>query len=677
MHRFMFFLLILLTAGLGAGHSNMEANALNLMPWPSQLQTAEGRFPITADFTIAIQGKADDRLYQAASRALRRLSGRTGLFFAQDYVTRASSAAAASLVIRCDRPAKVILGEEESYTLVATPQKIEIHCTTDIGGLYGLETCLQLLQADASGYFIPAVNISDAPRFPWRGLLIDACRHWMPMAMIMRNLDAMAAVKMNVLHWHLSEDQGFRIESKLFPGLHGKGSDGLYYTQEDVQEVIAYADARGIRVVPEFDMPGHATAWFVAYPELASAKGPFKIERRYGVMDPVMDPTRESTYEFLDAFWREMTALFPDEYMHIGGDENNGKMWNANAELQAYMKKNQIPDNHALQAAFNKRLLAILTRYRKKLVGWDEILHPDMPNNIVIQSWRGTQALVESAQKGYMGILSNGYYIDLCQPTAFHYLNDPIPDGSKLTDEERKRILGGEATMWSEIVTDETVDSRIWPRTAAIAERLWSPSSVRDMDALWPRLEAVSLQLEELGVMHIKNYGMMLRRLARRENIAPLQTLVDLLEPVQEYHRHDNTTYTSYSPFTRVVDACRPESMTAIRFNTAAARSVKDKTARAELVAWLTSWQNNQQALQALLAVNPVLHEIKPQADRLGELVRRGLEAVEYLAKGKKPAASWVRDTEALLQEAKKPCAETELVIVDGFEKLVNATRLP
>jgi hexosaminidase len=421
-------------------------------------------------------------------------------------------------------------------------------------------------------------------------------------------------------------------------------------------------------------MPGHATAWFVAYPELASAKGPFTIERRYGVMDPVMDPTRESTYEFLDAFWREMSALFPDEYMHIGGDENNGKMWNANPDIQAFMKKNQIADNHALQAYFNKRLLAILTRYRKKLVGWDEILHPNMPNNIVIQSWRGTQALVESAKKGYMGILSNGYYIDLCQSTAFHYLNDPVPDGSALNDLEKKRILGGEATMWSEIVTDETVDSRIWPRTAAIAERLWSPASVRDMESLLQRLEPVSLQLEELGLTHIRNYEMMLRRLTRSENVSALKMLVDVLEPVKEYHRHDDTPYTSYSPFTRTVDACRPESMTALRFNAAAKRFAEEKADKALLLSYLTAWQNNQQALLSVIAANPVLQEIKPQAERLAQLAAVAAEAVDVLAKGKKVKPEWRTGQETLLQEAKTPCAETELVIWAGVEALVKAT---
>jgi hexosaminidase len=673
MDRFTFLFILLLAASLLAGNSKTEATALNMMPWPSQVKMEEGRFSITPDFTVAVQGMPDDRLYAAASRALRRLSGRTGLFFKQDYVTRTPADAGASLVILCERPGKVVLGEDETYSLSVNSNKIEIRCVTDIGGLYGLETLLQLLHADAAGYYFPAVSISDAPRFPWRGLLIDACRHWMPMAMIKRNLDAMAAVKMNVLHWHLSEDQGFRVESKLFPGLHEKGSDGLYYSQQDVQDIIAYADSRGIRVVPEFDMPGHATAWFVAYPELASAKGPYKIERRYGVMDPVMDPTREGTYDFLDAFWREMTALFPDEYMHIGGDENNGKMWNANPDIQAFMKTNQIADNHALQAYFNKRLLAILTRYRKKLVGWDEILHPDMPNNIVIQSWRGTQALVESARKGYMGILSNGYYIDLCQSTAFHYLNDPVPDGSPLDDVEKKRILGGEATMWSEIATDETVDSRIWPRTAAIAERLWSPASVRDVESMLHRLEPVSLQLEEVGLTHIRNYEMMLRRLVRSANVAALKTLVDVLEPVKEYHRHDNTAYTSYSPFTRIVDACRPESMTAVRFNAAAVRFTKEKSDKSLLLSCLTSWENNQQALFTVIDANPVLHEIKPQAERLAQLTKAGMEAVDLLAKGKKAKTEWLTRQETLVQQAKAPSAETELAILAGIEALVKA----
>ena len=182
---------------------------------------------------------------------------------------------------------------------------------------------------------MPAISIDDSPRFPWRGLMIDVSRHFIPLDVLKRNLDGMAAVKLNVFHWHLSDNQGFRVESKKFPKLHELGSDGLYYTQDEVRDLIAYARERGIRVVPEFDMPGHSTAWFVGYPELASGPGPYEIERKWGVFDPAMDPTREETYKFLDEFIGEMARLFPDQFFHIGGDEVNGKQWDANPKIQA------------------------------------------------------------------------------------------------------------------------------------------------------------------------------------------------------------------------------------------------------------------------------------------------------------------------------------------------------
>ncbi len=200
-----------------------------------------------------------------------------------------------------------------------------------LGVLRGLETFRQLVVSTPQGPELPVVDIEDHPRFPWRGLHLDVSRHWMPIEVVKRNLDGMAAVKLNVFHWHLSDDQGFRVESKRFPKLQQLGSDGLFYTQEQVREVIAYAQDRGIRVVPEFDMPGHTTSWLVGYPQLASAPGPYQIERNWGVFDPTLDPTRESTYQFLDAFIGEMAALFPDPFFHIGGDEVTGQQWKTSA----------------------------------------------------------------------------------------------------------------------------------------------------------------------------------------------------------------------------------------------------------------------------------------------------------------------------------------------------------
>jgi len=657
------------------GMPTMTSPDLFLMPYPADVQLESGAFRLSDDFRIAVEGTVTPRLERAIARAQGRLAGRTALFFTCHEIKKDGLGQGKGLVVRSERAGRLVVNEDESYRLTVTAEGIRLDSRTDIGGLYGLETLLQLLQADESGYFFPAVTIQDQPRFPWRGLLIDACRHWMPVDVILRNLDGMAAAKLNVLHWHLSEDQGFRVESKLFPKLHQLGSDGLYYTQEQIREIIAYAADRGIRVVPEFDMPGHTTSWFVGYPHLASAAGPFRIERRYGVMDPVMDPTKETTYEFLEAFWREMTALFPDEYVHIGGDENNGKMWNANAEIQAFKQANNLADNHALQAYFNNRLLKILTRYQKKLVGWDEILHPDMPNNIVIHSWRGTQALVEAAQKGYMGILSNGYYIDLCQSAAFHYLNDPIPAGSQMTQDERKRVLGGEATMWSEIATKETVDSRIWPRTLAIAERLWSPAERRDVDDMYRRMERISVQMEELGLLHIKNSAMMLRRLAAGQDPKAAQNLLEWLAPVQGYYRNAHTPYTSFSPFTRMVDIAPPESMPARRFGKLVDAYLEGRKPgdRDALLKVMDAWQSNHEALVGLIKKAPALREVEPNSAILQQLGRAGREAVLYYGKKQKATAAWSAKQKELIAAAQKPNAELLMPVAGAMEKLFNA----
>ena len=236
--------------------------------------------------------------------------------------------------------------------------------------------------------------------------MIDVSRHFQPVEVIKRTLDGMAAVKLNVFHWHLSDDQGFRIESKAFPKLTGMGSDGLFYTQDQAREVIAYARERGIRVVPEFDIPGHALSWMVGYPELASGTGPdyggpYQVERQYGIFDPVMDPTRESTYKFLDLFIGEMAEIFPDPFMHVGGDENNGVQWKANPRIQEFMKDARFEGHRGAADLFQPAAAPDLKKHGKTMVGWDEIFAPGLSKDAVIQSWRGFDSLAATAKAGY------------------------------------------------------------------------------------------------------------------------------------------------------------------------------------------------------------------------------------------------------------------------------------
>ncbi len=507
-------------------------------------------------------------------------------------------------------------------------------------------------------------------------------RHWIPPEVLKRNLDGMAAVKLNVLHWHLTEDQGFRIESRRFPELHRLGSDGKYFTQEQVREIIEYARDRGIRVMPEFDMPGHTTSWFVSHPELASAPGPYEIERRWGIMDPAMDPTRDEVYEFIDSFIGEMAELFPDPYLHIGGDEVTGKHWDENPDIQAFLRNNGLKDNHDLQAHFNRRVQEILAEHGKKMVGWDEIFHPDLPEDIVIQSWRGQESLAESARQGYQGILSNGYYLDHIRPASFHYGVDPLGEAAaELSAEERARVLGGEACMWAEFVTWETIDSRIWPRAAAVAERLWSPAEVTDVDDMYRRLEVTSQRLEWLGLTHRSSYEPMLRRLTDYAPIADLKTLADVLEPLKFYQRPASREYTSLMPLNRLVDATRPESDVARVFTRMVEELLADPTHRAraaEIREWLRIWRQNHDRLLPTLRAAPMLQEAEPLSLNLRDLAEVGLEALSSLRSGRRTKEDARERQIEVLQRAAEPQAELLIMVAPAVRSLVEAAhRVP
>ncbi len=656
--------------------STPTARAHDLMPVPASLSFRPGRLAINPSFRVATGGFSDARLQAGILRALKRLAGRTGLTF---NLNPATSEMDATLLIQCQGPGQTVpsVAENESYQLEISDKQATLVAPTVVGALRGLETLLQLIDADRDGYYLPGVSIQDQPRFPWRGLLIDVGRHYETMEVLKRNLDAMAAVKLNVLHWHLTEDQGFRVESKKFPKLHQMGSDGLYYSQEQVREIIDYARERGIRVVPEFDMPGHSTSWLVGYPELGSAPGPYTIQRGAGIFEPALDPTREQVYKFLDTFFGEMSSLFPDAYIHIGGDENEGKQWDKNPKIQAFMKDKGIKNNHALQAYFNQRLLKILQKHGKKMIGWEEVLQPELPRDVVIQSWRGPASLADAAKKGYDSILSAGYYIDLIFPASDHYRADPIPADSTLTPEEAKHVLGGEATMWGEWVTPETIDSRIWPRTAAIAERLWSPRTVTDVDDMYRRLGIISLELEELGLTHRRNVDMMLRRMARTEDIDPLRTLASILEPVKQYRRYRMRPQTMLSPLTGLVDATSPDSAAAREFAFMVDGLLSDaprfQLYREEINRALANWQDSSVALEPMINRAPALEEVRPLARNLSDVAIAGLEALSYLKLGTTPATEW-RDAQlAKLDEASKPKAALEFVVIPSVRKLVIA----
>jgi len=637
-----------------------------LMPMPANVAPGAGALKIDASFAVEARGYSDARLDRAMRRLAVRVSEQTGIQIHGGKTVLWIECRAAGT----HYPA---LGEDEACRIDVSAEDARISAATVSGALRGMETFAQWIDLGPAGFQAAAVHIDDSPRFPWRGLMLDVSRHWMPLDVVLRNLDAMAAVKLNVFHWHLSDDQGFRVESRRFPKLQGLGSDGHFYTQAEVRRVIEYARDRGIRVIPEFDMPGHATSWFVGYPELASAPGPYQIERKWGIFQPTIDPSREQTYAFLDQLIGEMAALFPDPFFHIGGDEVDATQWNQSNSIQAWAARNGLKDAGAIQTYFIRRVAKIVARHGKAMLGWDEVFDATLPRETVIQSWRGQASLADVARAGFRGVLSFGYYLDHLQPANAYYGDDPLNGAARESSQQQKaRILGGEACMWSEYVDAETIDSRVWPSAAAIAERLWSPASVTDVDSMYQRLETVSRMLDWTGLKHRLNYEPMLERLAGERPADPLRILADASEALGIEGRRDARHYTSLVELNRFVDAARPESESVRRMERAARKvlATPDGSAgeMAELRAMLTAWAENDARLQPQ-------GELAGLSRNLSVLGSMGLRILEYLRPGQTPPERWIEQQKAALKEMEKPEAEVNLAAVRPVRILLQAAQ--
>ncbi|MTH15350.1 family 20 glycosylhydrolase [Flavobacterium sp. LC2016-01] len=686
------YLLVLLFAGL-TSNAQIQKEQLNLMPWPQSVVLNDGNFALTKNFKVNITGNPNPRVFGGVTRFLRRLDGRTGLFFQQGFITKLNEVPTAELQINCTKSGKIGLYEDESYHLDVKQNKITINATSDLGALHGLETLLQLLQNNNNSFYFPNTQISDFPRFTWRGLMIDASRHFQPVDVIKRNIDGLAAMKMNVFHWHLVDDQGWRIEMKKHPKLIEVASDGLYYTQEEIKNIVKYADERGILIVPEIDVPGHGSAILTAYPEIGSkvitltggtsekniqgtAIATYGIERNAGIFSPTLDPSNPKTYQILSELFDEVCPLFPGAYFHIGGDENEGKDWDANPKIQEFKKKHNLKTNHELQTYFTMQLAPMLKKHGKQLMGWEEILTKDLSKEAIVHSWRGTnegmaagQSLVDAVKKGYKTVLSNGYYIDLMYPVESHYLNDPMPKGAVLTAEEKARILGGEATMWTELASETTIDSRVWPRTAAIAERLWSAEDITDVSNMRKRLDVVSFRLEELGLTHIRNKAVILRNIANNQNISLLDEFSNVCEPLKGYTRNKGgTEYQMYSPLTLFADACTPDAKDALSFNEAVTQYLANKTPenKAKVASFLTKWIAVNKGLNELSANAPLVQPFLPLAKKLSD----ASEQVLLVLDNKSTLKS--EDLKKLIEDCNtKDYADVELAVYAGLKKLI------
>jgi hexosaminidase len=682
-------------------------SSLALMPLPSSITHGEGVLTVTpaggggSAFTYSYAQTHDARLEAAVRRALLQLGRTCGGDVLRSTVDHPASANP-SLTINVARPSEPVqtVNEDESYQLSITPQAATLTAATDVGAMHGLQTILQLATNQHGACVLPAVTISDSPRFPWRGFMLDVSRHFEPAPVIERTLDGMAAAKLNVFHWHLSDDQGFRAESKKFPKLTGLGSDGQFYTQEEMREVVAYAAARGIRVVPEFDMPGHGTSWILAYPELSPEAQITQLPVVYGTPTAVLDPTRDSTYKFVNTLVEEMGRIFPDEYSHIGGDEVQGKAWLSNPHIAEFMKKKGFTTPAKLQAYFNQRLEGILKKHDKKMIGWDEILNPALPKTIVIQSWRGEASLADGARQGYQGILSAPYYLDAQKTSAQMFLADPVPSDTTLTADQQKLILGGEVCMWAEQLNPETVDSRVWPRTMAVAERFWSPQSDRDVSDMYRRLRINSLKLEDVGLTHISAPEIMRRNLLLERHPEALEVLASVLEPVSFHERYQGQHTNGLTTLDRLVDAVvadppsrqeiagdvdalaegvtvpspsDPKLQMDLSGDVPSGATPSPEVALDRLRQRFLSWQAAEPRLLEDVRETPRLSDAAIRAEQLGELAQVGISALTYLQTHTAPPAGWQGQQMSILDAAEQPSALVRFTFLHSMRRLVLA----
>ena len=498
-----------------------------IIPMPASLEMDGGRFHPGKTVHVAITGKLANRraIATLANDVLREAWHRPIA------VASAKGSADLRLILAHDASAN-----PESYSLRIARDGIVIRAPSDTGLFYGLQTLRQIATpgSDASAG-IPTLHITDQPRFHYRGLMLDSARHMQPIAAIKQQLDLMARYKFNTFHWHLTDDQGWRIEIKRFPKLAsissmrkgtviGNADDGAtardgipyggYYTQAQAREIVAYARARHIDVIPEIDMPGHMVAALAAYPELACTPGPFEVYTTWGVSDDILCPSPQ-TFAFVEGVLDEVMAIFPSHYIHVGGDEAPTTRWKQSALAQDIIRREGLKDEHALQGWFLRRIEGFVRAHGRTIIGWDEILDGGASPTATVMSWRGMQGGIDATRLGHDVVMSptSHVYLDYCQSKApgeplcipnylllrTVYDFEPVPDG--LTTEQAAHILGGQGNLWTEYVkTTQDVQYMLFPRSFALAEVLWSPKQAHDWNSFLRRVPAQFAELDRLHV---------------------------------------------------------------------------------------------------------------------------------------------------------------------------------
>ena len=491
--------------------------AIRVIPAPAKIRIQEGLFSLSSETQVLVEEGCEE-LWGSATFLADMISTATALRLSPAMV--AGSDIPQQCVTFTSRGCETELGDE-GYVLDVASTGVRVMASGAAGAFYAVQTLRQLfpIHNECTGALssdvtltVPAVRIHDAPRFGWRGMLLDCCRHFMTKSFVKRYVDLLAYHKMNRFHWHLTDDQGWRIDIDRYPKLAEVGAwrserDGSryggYYTKQDISDVVDYAASRHVVVMPEVEMPGHAMAALAAYPELSCSGGPFEVATDWGVFDEVYCAGNDAVFKFLQDVLAEVMKLFPSEYIHIGGDESPKARWSECSRCQDRMMREGLQDTRELQSYFVARVAKFLAQNNRKLVGWDEILEGELPDLAAVQSWRTMDAAVQAARAGHDTIVSpvsHAYFDrDAGVTTLEHvYSFDPVP--VELVGEERKHVLGGECTMWTERVPQEAVDTKVFPRLMAMAECLWSPEECRDFTDFLSRTQVHNDRLRALGV---------------------------------------------------------------------------------------------------------------------------------------------------------------------------------
>ncbi|MGB1049978.1 MAG: beta-N-acetylhexosaminidase [Rhodothermales bacterium] len=516
----------------GKGDTSMESNQqmVPIVPRPASMAVTEGSYTLTAQSAFHVVNEEFEAVAQLFSEMWTTPMGNA---------LRVESSSGDIQLVLDDSL------DDEAYGLTVDDDGVTIRAGDASGAFYALTTLQQMLPADISGngpapdtaWILPHVSIDDAPRFGYRGLHLDVGRHFFDVAFVKYYIDVIARYKLNVFHWHLTEDQGWRVEIDAFPRLTEVGAwrsetvveknldpyigDGIphggFYTKEEIRDVVAYAAARNVTVIPEIDIPGHTGAVLAAHPELGCHEGPYKVKTTWGIQEDILCPS-EATFDFLYTVLDEVAELFPGPYIHIGADEVPKIQWEESPVAQEVMRREGLADEEALQSWFVRRIEAHLNSLDKQLIGWDEILEGGLAPNATVMSWRGTIGGIEAAQMGHDVIMTptDYLYFDFYQgdpetePLAMNWANrtipldtvyafDPIPD--ELSSEEAVHVLGAQGNVWTEYIsTPEYVEYMAFPRAIALSEVVWTPAALRDLDDFYDRLALNLRHLERLGV---------------------------------------------------------------------------------------------------------------------------------------------------------------------------------